>query len=104
MDTKEGILKLVDDKVNNLKELIRQHTRNDKNMVNTILSMVGSEEYLTIGKQYLTPLKQKKVSFKPLVDGMLTNFNINDNREIRAKLERYLVFFCDMTEKLANIK
>lgn len=103
MNNKEEILKLVNEKVENLKQFIRQHSRNDVNLVNMILSMVNSDEYLTIADQYLLQMKKNGESFKSLVDGMISNFNIHETKEVRLKLERYLLFFCNMSEKLRKL-
>lgn len=103
MDNKNAILKLVDEKVKNLKQFIRQHSRNDVNLVNMILSMVNSDEYLTIADKYLLQMKNNGESFKSLVDGMISNFNMHNTKKIRQKLERYLLFFCHMSEKLRNL-
>lgn len=83
MNNKEEILKLGNEKVENLKQFIRQHSRNDVNLVNMILSMVNSDEYLTIADQYLLQMKKNGESFKSLVDGMISNFNIHETKEVR---------------------
>ena len=96
----EDLLKLVDLKVANLKTFIRENTQQSLLMVNMILNMVGSDEYLNIGESFLLPLRQKGESFDELINGMIENFTLPDTPETRSKLDKYLNFFCDVCIKM----
>lgn len=96
----KDIDQMIQEKVDNLKALILEKTQeSDKSKTEAILSMVNKDEYITLGKQFLKPLRDMGCGYKQLIDGMISNFNLPDDEELRGKLNKYLEFFCSIIEK-----